>query len=72
MDGTEGMDNGYVQSLLLLALDTGTGAPDKVVDTSVWRMMVIGKWIEASNEQVGTWTGPPAGSNTAAAYHPEN
>ena len=65
MDGTEGMDNGYVQSLLLLALDTGTG-------TSVWRMMVIGKWIEASNEQVGTWTGPPAGSNTAAAaYHPE-
>ena len=38
--------------------------------TSVWRMMVIGKWIEASNEQVGTWTGPPAGSNTAAAYPP--
>ena len=41
MDGTEGMDDGYVQSLLLLAL--GTGASNRLVGTGVWRMMLIGK-----------------------------
>ena len=49
MDGTEGMDGGYVQSLLLLAL--GTGASNKLVGTGAWRMMV--KNI-ASDKVVGT------------------
>ena len=40
MDGTEGMDDGYVQSLLLLALGTGTGN---------------GNGTGASNKVVGNW-----------------